>query len=180
MELTTEEFNKIRAGMKSAWPSANIMPDEFTIKLWYGMLKDIPYNVCSSAIMELMSVEKFAPSIAQIREKCLEYTDIPMKDVSEAWSDVMSAVHRYGYYSVPEAMDSLDELTRQAVKGIGFKTICMSENIMVERAHFMRIYETLKARKKADMSLPAAVSANKARLIGLLRNDKGKLTGDTE
>ena len=119
MELTTEEFNKIRAGMKSAWPSANIMPDEFAIKLWYGMLKDIPYNVCSSAIMELMSVEKFAPSIAQIREKCLEYTDIPIKDVSEAWSDVMSAVHRYGYYSVPEAMDSLDELTRQAVKGIG-------------------------------------------------------------
>lgn len=169
--MTIAEFDNIRAALKSAWPSANIMPDKFSINLWYKMLKDIPYAVCSAAVMELMGTEKFAPSIAQIREKSLSYMEEPDKEAGEAWEFVRRMIRKYGYPGELEALAEMDELTREAVRSIGFLDICRSENIMVERAHFLRIYDTLRARRKADRSLPPAVLANRQRILARIRTE---------
>ena len=42
---------------------------------------------------------------------------------------------------------------------------------MVERAHFLRIYDTLRARRKADRSLPPAVLANRQRILARIRTE---------
>jgi len=169
--MTIAEFDNIRAALKSAWPSANIMPDKFSINLWYKMLKDIPYAVCSAAVMELMGTEKFAPSIAQIREKSLSYLEEQDKEAGEAWEFVRKMIRKYGYPGELEALAEMDELTREAVRSIGFLDICKSENIAVERAHFLRIYDTLRTRRKVDRSLPPAVLANRQRILARIKTE---------
>ena len=169
--MTIAEFDNIRAALKSAWPSANIMPDKFSINLWYKMLKDIPYAVCSAAVMELMGTEKFAPSIAQIREKSLSYLEEPDKEAGEAWEFVRKMIRKHGYPEEEEALAEMDELTRSAVMAVGYLDICRSENIMVERAHFLRIYDTLRTRRKVDRSLPPAVLANRQRILARIKTE---------
>ena len=168
--MTSQEFDKIRAALKSAWPSANIMPDKFSINLWYQMLKDIPYKVCSAAVMELMGTEKYAPSIAQIREKCSAYKEESDMEAGEAWEFVRKMIRKYGHPGELEALAEMDDLTREATQAIGFLNICKSENIMVERAHFLKIYDSLRKRRKNDRMLPPAVLANKHRIMEIMQN----------
>jgi hypothetical protein len=66
----------------------------------------------------------------------------------------MTAVRRYGSYNQVEAMNSLDPLTRKCVDSIGFMQLCMSENIMVERAHFQKIFEIFAKREQVDKQIP--------------------------
>ena len=70
MSVTVQEFGTIAAAIKAAWPNANIMPDNKSKDIWYTMLHDIEYPICLNAIKQLMSTSKFAPSIAEIRERC--------------------------------------------------------------------------------------------------------------
>ena len=52
-------------------------------------------------------------------------------------------------------MDSLDPLTRRCVENIGYMDLCMSENIMVERAHFQKIFEIYAQREHTEQKLSA-------------------------
>jgi hypothetical protein len=40
------------------------------------------------------------------------------------------------------------------VDSIGFMQLCMSENIMVERAHFQKIFEIFAKREQTDRQIP--------------------------
>lgn len=48
--MTPQEFDVIRAAIKSAYPTFNIMPDKYSIQLWYRMLGDIDFKVCETAL----------------------------------------------------------------------------------------------------------------------------------
>jgi hypothetical protein len=63
------------------------------------------------------------------------------------------AIRKYGMYNIGPALASLDPLTRQAVEQVGFREICLSENISVERANFRMVYENLAERKKTEQQV---------------------------
>jgi len=172
--MNNEEFDKIRAAIKSAWPGKQIMQSKFEINLWFRALCDLDYQICQMALLELITQSVFPPSIAEIRAKYAEYTHPPVKTSGEAWEDVRMAVRKYGFYQPEEALNSLDPLTRQAVQSIGFQTICMSES-GVERAHFLKIYETLAKRKVIDAQIPDSLRRFKA----LSQAKAMRLTGET-
>ena len=48
----------------------------------------------------------------------------------------------------------MDDLTRQAVKRLGFKNLCLSDNMQADRANFRMIYEQLAERKEKDAQMP--------------------------
>lgn len=159
--MTEQEFDKIRAGIKSAYPAHNVMPDVFSIRLWYRMLGDLDYKLCETAVLELAATLKFPPSIAEIREKCAEYTTIEADDSGEAWGLVQQAIRNYGYYRAEEALASLPETVRQAVNRIGFREICEDDNIAATRAHFMQIHKAIADRAKKNAAVPAMILENK-------------------
>lgn len=65
-------------------------------------------------------------------------TNPKQKTAAEAWGDVLKAVGHVGSYGTP----MFDDVpTKRAVECVGWKDICLSENIGVERAHFMRAYD---------------------------------------
>lgn len=166
--MTVNEFATISMALKAAYPNSNLMPDKQSKEVWYTMLSDLDYMVCMTAIKEIISGNKFAPSIAEIREKCTGLTSIPIKDYGEAWESVLTAIRKYGWPEELKALESLDELTRKCVKRIGFVNICMSENIAADRANFRMIYETEANRKKMDNQLSPRLKTEKQKMIDTL------------
>ena len=74
IEVTPQEFDFVRASIKSAYPTFNVMPDQYSIRMWYRMLGDLDYKLCETALMELFATHTYPPQISEIREKCAEYT----------------------------------------------------------------------------------------------------------
>lgn len=159
--MTPQEFDVIRAAIKSAYPTFNIMPDRYSIQLWYRMLGDIDFKICETALQELIATQTYPPQIAEIRAKCAEYKMPVIKDAGEAWGEVQKAIHRYGYYRSDEAMESLHGATKEAVQRIGFRELCMDDNPVANRAHFFKIYDAIIQRQVNESKVPALVLQKK-------------------
>ena len=93
--MTPQEFDVIRAAIKSAYPTFNIMPDRYSIQLWYRMLGDIDFKICETALQELIATQTYPPQIAEIRAKCADYTSPQIKDAGEAWGDITGRTRRW-------------------------------------------------------------------------------------
>ena len=87
-------------------------------------------------------------------------------DWGEAWGAVLDAIRRHGLYGQRQALESLDELTRRAVQAVGWRELCLSENISVERANFRSIYQDLVAREKAKQQMGEALQQKIALMQG--------------
>lgn len=168
--MNVNEFGSIASAMKAAYPNANLMPDNRAKEVWYTMLSDLDYRICLAALKEHISLNKFAPSIAEIREKCAGIVRGEEKDWGAAWKDVLYAIRRWGMYREAEAMESLDEGTRQCVGRLGFKNLCLSEDLNIDRANFRMIYEQVSARRKEYIQLAPALQAEKHSLQELVQN----------
>ncbi len=159
--MTPQEFDVIRAAIKSAYPTFNIMPDRYSIQLWYQMLCDIDFKVCETALQELIATQTYPPQIAEIRAKCAEYISPKMKDAGEAWGDVQRAIQKYGYYRADEALASLSGPTKEAVERMGFRELCLGDNPVANRAQFFKIYDAIAQRKINENRLPELVLKKK-------------------
>lgn len=146
--MTQNEFGIIAAALKTYYPKEKLLPDKAAVELWYEELKDIPYDVAQAAIRKWVSTNKWSPSIADIREYAVSSANGDSKDWGKAWDEVVTAIRQFGYCRCMEALDSLSGITRETVDRIGFRTLCDSENIAVDRANFRMIYEQLSERAK--------------------------------
>lgn len=155
--MTRDEFATFAAAIRTYFVKEKILPDNKAMELWYMQLQDLDYEVASLALGKWVSTNKWSPSIAELRQYATSITLGSVKDWGEAWEEVRKAIRKYGQYNEPEALESLDELTREAVKRLGFKHICISEEIEIERANFRMIYEKLAQRKTVDNQLPPKV-----------------------
>lgn len=135
------------------------MPNEQALELWYKQLQDIPYKVAEVTLNKWVATNKWSPSIADIREQATALTQGEAKEWGDAWQDVLKAISYYGSYREDEALESLDETTRQVVRRLGFRNLCFSEEIQVERANFRMIYEQQLQRDKQEAQLPPRLKA---------------------
>ena len=120
--MSFEEFKKLVKGMKAVYTSPSFLPDAESVKIWYQLLKDIPYEVLRVAVQKHMLTNRFPPTVAELRQE--------------------------------EALASMDEVARRAVKRLGWKELCMSENIMQDRANFRMVYEQEQNRATERAMLP--------------------------
>lgn len=148
-----EEFKKLVKGMKAVYTSQSFLPDAESVKIWYQLLKDIPYEVLRVAVQKHMLTNRFPPTVAELRQGTVESVK-GKKDWSNGWEQFRQAVRRFGYYQQEEALASMDEVTRRAVKRLGWKELCMSENIMQDRANFRMVYEQEQNRAMERAMLP--------------------------
>lgn len=142
--------------IRTYYPKEQILPNQQAMELWYRELQDIPYQVAEASLRQWVATNKWSPSIAEIREMASTVQCGSIPDWGEGWEQVLMAIRRFGTYRIPEAMESFDPLTRKCVERLGFRNICMSENINHDRANFRMIYEQLAERQKKEsqLSLP--------------------------
>lgn len=153
--MTQEEFAIFAMALKTYYPRENLLPNNQAMDLWFRQLQDIPYKVAEVGLNKWVSLNKWSPSIADIREMASTVAHGELPNWGDAWQEVLRAISQYGSYRPVEAMDSLSPLTKKAIKRIGFVNLCMSENISADRANFRMIYEQLADREKKEAQLSA-------------------------
>ncbi len=169
--MDKKEFAVFASALRTYYPKENILPNQPAMELWYRELSDIPYQVAEAALRKWVATNKWSPSIAEIREQTADIVNGEQMTWGEAWEKALNAVRRYGSYGKAEALNSLDPLTRKCVENIGYLDLCMSENIMVERAHFQKIFEVYSKRQQTEQRLPAPL----LKTIGAMRTNDGFL-----
>lgn len=152
--MTREEFKILVKGMKAVYAQPTFIPDQDAFNMWYALLGDLQYDACAMAIKKYMLTNKFPPTVAEIREMVSGIVNGDPLTWGESWERALSAVRKYGSYNKADAMNSLDSLTRKCVESIGYLELCMSENIMVERAHFQKVFEVFAKREQTDKQMP--------------------------
>lgn len=130
------------------WPEKD--KEELTISLWSKMLADTEFYIAEAAIEKFIAESVYPPTIADVRARIADITVFREKTAIEAWGDVCHAIRRYGSWNIKKAMDSFSPVTRKVVESIGFMTLCMSENEMADRAHFLKVYDVLAKRDRED------------------------------
>ena len=102
--MTAKEFGFLADAIKTYFPRDNVLPTENAMRLWYSELKDIPYQLAHTALRKYVSTNKFAPTIADIREQVAELNRRDEEEINEtaAWSLVLKAIRRSTYYSEEE------------------------------------------------------------------------------
>jgi hypothetical protein len=146
------------------WPEDG--KEELVKELWTKMLSDTSFEVAQVAIEKFLSESVYPPTIADIRQRIADITVIPEKTGIEAWGDVKQAIRQYGSYNEKKAMDSLRGVTRKVVEAVGFRTLCMSENEMADRAHFLKVYDNLDKREQEDSKLLLSTKESIQRIQG--------------
>lgn len=136
------------------WPEEG--KEEATIILWLKMLGDVELFIAEAAIEKYMAESVYPPTVADIRSRIADITVFKEKTAIEAWGDVQIAIRKFGWYNEKSAMQSLGGVTHKVIESMGFKTICISENEMADRAHFLKVYDTLAAREREEaLMLPS-------------------------
>lgn len=101
--MTFKEFGFIADSIKTYFPRDNVLPTEHAMSLWYDGLKDLPYQIVSIALKKYVQTNKFAPTIADIREQAAELgNQNDNLNETAAWSLVLKAIRRSAYYSEEE------------------------------------------------------------------------------
>ena len=152
--MDKKQFAIFASALRTYYPKEKLLPNDQAMTLWYNQLQDIPYELAEVTLNKWVATNKWSPSIADIREQAADLMQGGGKDWGDAWQEVLRAIRLYGSYQEKEALESLDETTRKVVKRLGFRNLCFSEEIQVDRANFRMIYEQQQERDRQDAQLP--------------------------
>lgn len=169
--MNKQEFARFAAALKTYYPRENtLLPNQQAMELWFMQLKDIDYSIAELTLNRWVSLNKWSPSIAEIREGAMEISLGPMKSWSDAWEEVKDAMRKYGRYEAEKAMASLDDITRETVRRLGFNRLCESTNQVADRANFRDIYTEIAEDNRKNRQLPdvirLAIEENQTKRIG--------------
>jgi hypothetical protein len=117
------------------------------VAAWSIMLADLDPVVAKVAVIKVCRESAFFPSVAQIVEaaNALDPRSEKLPTAAEAWEEVEQQICAAGIYKPP--VFSCD-LVRRAARSIGWLQLCSSENPAADRAHFFRLYESMKNKRK--------------------------------
>ena len=155
MPMTAKQFEKISKGITTAFPWANLFPSQEAVEIWFRKLGDIPYDVMTAVVNRWIETKTSPPTIAALRAEA----DIVVNGLPPTWADgweqVQKAIGRYGYMQREAALTSMDEVTAETVRRIGWQQICESENVDALRANFRMVYETMSRRAQEGRMISA-------------------------
>ena len=117
------------------------------VAAWTIMLADLDPIIAKAAVIKVCRESDFFPSVARIVEAANELDPRIEKPptAAEAWEEVERLIIHFGPHRAPKY--SCD-LVRRAVRAIGWLQLCCSENPAADRAHFLKLYESMRSKHK--------------------------------
>ncbi len=175
---SSNSVSKIMGVMAHAYPRYELSPN--SVKLYSQILADIPVDILEAAALQIMAESKFFPSIAEWREMAhkLMVGKLQIPSAYEAWEDAMKQVKRCGdYYRYTSGRqpEYSHPLVEKAVQIIGYHNLVESENIVADRAHFFKIYESLLSRAEEEARMLPEVKETSRRYIDGMQELKSLL-----
>ena len=159
-----DEVGRVIGGLLIIYPYQNrqlTSKQELTafISAYHRILHDINAELLDAAALELGGTSKFFPAAAELRQTAFGLKAIASGELTagDAWAMVSKAFGTHGHYQgIP---DHFPPLVKRAVDAMGGWTeLCMSKNGMADRAHFLKVYDTLDTRTKQETRMLPEVS----------------------
>lgn len=152
--------------LEDSFPRFHISSKEFTLEVWYKMFKDETKEVWETAIERFMAMSKFDPTVSALRE-CVQDIKNPASDFTadQAWNEVMEAIRHCGTYHQESGYALMSPMTLNIVKSMGYRELCLSENNMADRAHFIKMFEQYKSRERKEFMLPDSTREKSKQLV---------------
>ena len=157
------EFGKIAAAINTYYPKDKPFKNPAAIQLWYEEFKELPYEAVVNGLRRHVNTSKWCPTIAELKEAIVVNT-AGEKDWGASWDECMKVIGRFGQYQEAEALDSMSPITREVVKRIGFRELCISENQMQDRANFRMIFEQVTGNEYERAALPKGLQDSIAKI----------------
>jgi len=162
--MTRQEALKLVAILEAAYPRQELRRD--TVEIYARFLQDLDYKVAERAIQNHIRNEKWFPTIAEIREACVELVH-NLPSTEEAMEIIRSAVQNNNYQVIRE-----NELFRQAVATVGFENIGHSEYPEPLYRQVKEAYENLRKREiRRLQSTPAVGMLGAEERLALTKGD---------
>ena len=166
--MNKSEFAAFAMALKTYYPKEELLPNEQAVELWFMQLQDLDYRLAETVLNKWVAVNKWSPTIADIREEAANICAGELPDWAEGWEKVLKAIANYGMYRPQEALECLDAITRLCVERLGFINLCLSENIAADRANFRKIYEAYAERQKRENQIPLSTKERISYLKGAM------------
>jgi hypothetical protein len=113
------------------------------VSLWKNKFNKYNYKEMATAIERISSKNKFCPSVAEILEELSVIRNPELQiDIDEEWDQVIKVIRKYGSYKEDEGLSELKDITNRAVRLVGWKRICMTEDIKWIKKEFVSIMES--------------------------------------
>ena len=147
-------------------------------KAWTELLQDIPFELGKAAVAAHAASSPYAPAVSEIRAYARKLTEPPRLSADEAWAVALGTIRRYGCSPVRDvatgkfpherARENTPPQVWRVMELMGYRSMCMSENIDVLRAQFIRAWERQEqVRQEREQLLPFLPEAVKEKVLGI-------------
>jgi hypothetical protein len=139
------------------------------------MLAHFPGDVLAAAAQLHASRNDFFPKPAQLMRAAVEIMGDTRgaPDPYAAWEMLQAEIRRVGYLGTPQFEPPA---LVEAVKRLGWRQLCLSDNPISERARFLDCYQRIVDSEVQQALMPPAVQ----KLMALRTGARLRLTGETE
>jgi hypothetical protein len=119
------------------------------VEVYVQLLADIPGEVLKQAALDHISRSNFFPAVAELRTAAFDILEaiLPIPTDYEAWAEVQAEIRRVGYVGQPQFSHAL---ITKAIDLLGWRCLCLSENPVADRAHFVPAYQALRESIRRD------------------------------
>lgn len=162
--MNAKEFGFLADAIKTYFPRDNVLPTENAMRLWYEELKDIPYQLAHLALQKYVCTNKFAPTIADIREQVAELKNQNEEELNEtaAWSIAWKAICNSGYHAEEEFAKLPPVIQRTVHSPAQLREWALLENIdgktiTVLQSDFQRAFRVEQQRERERSKLSPGV-----------------------
>lgn len=140
------------------------------VELWSIMFADDDPEEVLLAIKAHIATNKWPPTVADIREAIVKVNHKTITS-DEAWGQIKTAIQRCGYSRADEVDIYVSPEVMPILKRMGFKELCMSQNQMADRAHFMKMWDAnqknVRYNQMMPVSLTKSIEARRGQLISV-------------
>lgn len=129
-----------------------VLENEMLFEIWLDAFKDEDDEIFELAVKKLLHTYEYNnPTIANLNHILAELKNVNMIEPGDVYNEITKAIRYYGSYRTQEAYESLSELAKHTVDGLGgFKMLCASETIMVDRSHALKIAQSFINRESKN------------------------------
>ena len=88
--MDKQEFGIFASALRTYFPREQILPNKEAMELWYQELQDIPQETAITCLRKWVSLNKWSPSIAEIREMCAVIVNGEPRTWQDGWDAVLT------------------------------------------------------------------------------------------
>ena len=183
---TLDEVKRVIGGLLVIYPYQNSRLTskqelQAFVTAYHRILHDLDPKLLDAAALELGGTNKFFPAAAELRQMAFNLQVVVNDELTagDAWAMVSKAFGSHGY--VRGMPDHFPPLVKRTVDAMGgWKALCMSQNGMVDRAHFLKTYGTLDARVTQETRMLPEVKNVVAQIADKMRPQLPDVTDESK